>query len=68
MPRHAFPPIPIRLPLSAVAALAEAMASLDDQQRARRARTIRLALMFRLPSEALPQPIFPVLANSKPNS
>lgn len=68
MPRYVFTPIPIRMPLSAVAALAEAMASLDDQRRARRAHTIRLALMFRLQSEALPQPICPALAISEPHS
>jgi len=68
MPRYVFTPIPIRIPLSAVAALAEAMASLDDQRPTRRARTIRLALMFRLRPETLPQPFWPVSVIPKAHS
>lgn len=68
MPRYVFTPIPIRLPLSAVAALAEAMALLDDQRLTRRARTIRLAVMFRLRPETLPQPNCPVLVISEAQS
>ncbi len=50
MPRYAFPPIPIRLPLSEIAALAEVLALSEARLAARPFSLPALRLAFCLPA------------------